>query len=219
MKYMEKSRGMEKVLFVGGRRGLGHQVFKLWQNQFPEHSLAISSRHAIAGTTLQSVKCDLSQSADREKLFQFVRSFKPTRVFCFAGGPHGPFAAKAWKDHKWGLEVSLLAPMELLHISLQIPELKQVILVGSAIAESQPDPNAASYCAAKHGLFGLVSTLQSESISKDIRLFSPGYMATDMLPAPARAQKKVADPINVAGDFVAWALNQEASWHRLYQPD
>jgi short-subunit dehydrogenase len=211
---------MEKVLFVGGRRGLGAQVFKLWQTRFPKHSLAISSRRAMASASLMSIKSDLSQQDDREKLLQFVREYKPTRVFYFAGGgPYGAFADKEWKDHLWALQVSLLAPMELVHHCMKLPEVKQMVVVGSAVAESKADPNAASYCASKHGLLGLISTLNRETTTKDIRLFSPGYMATEMLPASARADKKVSDPQFVAIDFVNWVLDKEASWHRLYPPD
>ena len=94
------------------------------------------------------------------------------------------------------MTTTLIYPAELLHLILtecksqtesEIPSwasLAQITFVGSQIAESKADPNAASYAAAKHGLKGLITTIQAEAAQKpNILLFSPGYMQTDMLPA------------------------------------
>lgn len=205
---------MEKVLFVGGRRGLGGQVLTQWQTRFPDHSLAASSRQKFESPGVQTRLCDVSKKEDCEKLLQFITDWQPQRVFYFAGGgPYGVFGNKSWKDHEWALQVSLWAPMQIVHKSLNTASVQQVVVVGSSIAEDQPDKNAASYSAAKHGLKGFISTLNAEKPPKDVRLFSPGYMATDMLPPPARENKSVAEPSDVAIWFIDWVLDKGASWH------
>ncbi|MBK7960771.1 MAG: hypothetical protein IPK04_05925 [Bdellovibrionales bacterium] len=78
---------------------------------------------------------------------------------------------------------------------MRSPHFKQGIFIGSQIAERNPDINAASYTAAKHALLGIISTLQKEalegkdtkkaSLAHDLRLFSPGYMNTSLLPPTA----------------------------------
>lgn len=210
---------MEKVLFVGGRRGLGKAVRELWQKQRPDDVLALSSRIPYKDEGLKTIVCDLSQRAQLLELLQFVRDWKPQRIFYFpGGGPWGPFGSKEWKDHQWALQVSFLSAAEMIHAAMGIPEVRQIVAVGSAIAECQPDQNAASYSASKHALRGLISTLNQEAPLKDIRLFSPGYMATDLLPHPAREGKNVLTPEALADQFLPWVLSPEASWHWFYQP-
>lgn len=210
---------MEKVLFVGGRRGLGKAVRELWQKQRPEDLLAVSSRLSYQTEGVKTLLCDLSKPADLVQLLEFMKAWKPQRIFYFpGGGPWGPFGSKAWKDHQWALQVSFLSAAELIHCALNVPEVRQIVAVGSAIAECQPDQNAASYAASKHALRGLISTLNQEAPLKDIRLFSPGYMATDLLPHPVREGKDVLSPEALAEKFVPWVLSQEASWHWFYQP-
>ncbi len=109
----------------------------------------------------------------------------------------------------WCLNTTFLYPAELLHHLLsektKWPFLRNVILVGSAVAEEAPDPGAASYAAAKHALKGLVATLQLESASPQIQLFSPGYMQTDMLPlhSKPRLMQLAANPVEVAKKLIA----------------
>jgi short-subunit dehydrogenase len=103
-----------------------------------------------------------------------------------------------------------------LHFCLNLPSVQQIVVVGSSIAESQPDPGAVSYAAGKHGLKGCISSLQGE-VRKDVRLFSPGYMSTDMLPPQAQARLEQTASIDsaerVAKLFVEWVQNPRASWH------
>ena len=98
------------------------------------------------------------------------------------GGPHGKFQSKEFKDHLWAYKLNLLFPAELIHWSLRNLSLKQFVLVGSSVAESNADPLASSYSSAKHGLKGLVSSINAEGCDFDLRLFSPPYMDTDLLP-------------------------------------
>jgi short-subunit dehydrogenase len=99
----------------------------------------------------------------------------------------------------------------------------QLLFVGSAIAEDKPDPLAASYAAAKHALKGLVGSVAAEleadrkgpkdktasadrgALQVQVKLFSPGYMDTDLLPKDAWPRRKsglLQSPSEVAKDLV-----------------
>ncbi len=211
---------MEKVLIIGGRRGLGAAVAQAWSQKFSQSSLVLTSRQEWPSPH-RTFKADLYRDSDVQELESFLKTFKPDRVFCFAGGgPYGEFAKKAYKDHEWALKVSFLSPVRLMHAYLQVCPQGQWVMTGSAIAENSPDPGAASYAAAKHALMGLLSSLQLEKPNPQIRLFSPGYMKTDMLPlnsAPREAQLAM-EPEAVAEDFIKWVLDAKASWHRVCRP-
>lgn len=206
---------MEKILILGGARGLGAAFCNLWQ-QRGRDQMVVTSRKSLTLVGIESRICDFSKKNDIENLLVFMDQWRPQRVFCFAGGgPYGAYAEKDWKDHLWALQVSLLAPLEVLHHFVKSQEGRQMVIVGSAIAESAPDPFAASYSAAKHGLLGAVSSLQGEGLQKDIRLFSPGYMSTDMLPNKAIADKKlkVSSAEQTAQLMFNWVQDKQGSWH------
>lgn len=205
-----------KVFIIGGRRGLGKKIAGEWIRRFPKDIVQTTSR--AAGADFQM---DLSQEQGVDTLLKILDRERPERIiYVPGGGPYGAFAKKEWKDHSWALSVSLLAPMRVIHHVFGASYGQQIIVIGSAIAESTPDKYAASYCAAKHGLKGLISTLQTEAENKDIRLFSPSYMATDMLPpnAAEKTGKSIANPEHVAKTFVEWALEPQAAWHKTYTP-
>lgn len=202
-----------KVFIIGGRRGFGRAIANEWRSAYPTSRVLISSRRPEA-----DVICDLSLPESVEHLLLFLEKEQPERVFCVAGGgPHGPYASKQWKDHQWALEVSLRAPLRMAHYCLQSQWCQQLVFVGSAIAESSADPHAAAYSAAKHGLLGFLRTVVQET-DKDVRLFSPGYMATDMLPSNAatRLGAAVMDPAQVAPVFRGWVCSPQAAWHKTY---
>ncbi len=177
-----------KIAILGASRGLGKCLLGELQKISPESSYFISSRkiallEKLKGhySNLQILECDFT--GDTSQLFSSLKEFQPTHIICNAGGGvHGKFHEKNWKDHLWTLKLNLIFPMELAHFCLsQLTQLEQLSFVGSAIAESAPDENASSYCTSKHGLRGFVKTLQIEN-NLDIRLISPPYMETDMLP-------------------------------------
>lgn len=209
---------MEKILILGGARGLGGALRALWQKERPQDQLVVTSRKPLNIIGIESHICDFSQTQDVEKLLDFMQKWQPDRILCFpGGGPYGAFASKEWKDHHWALKVSLLTPLRVGHQFLKLKNSRQIVFVGSAIAEAAADPFAASYSIAKHGLLGFVESLQAENTGKDIRLFSPGYMATDMLPLPTRQKKQlpVKSAEETAEQMYRWVLDENVGWHFL----
>ena len=185
----------ERVLVLGGSRGLGKALVDYFQNNsISAESISRKSEHSF----------DFSKIESWPAVVEKIRSLQPTRIFyCAAGGPYGDFQKYEWKDHAWSMKVSFEFPAYLIHqlLKSEVVGLKQVCVIGSSIAENQADPGAAMYCAAKHGLKGLILTLQKQDLAFDLRLLSPGYMNTDLLPkgTKPRNQGQSVDPASIAG--------------------
>lgn len=199
-----------KFILLGASRGLGWATYQALAKKYPAAEFLLISRKISEGH-YHSFKFDFSKELTAEFLTKLI-DFKPTTIIYFAaGGPFGHFHEKKWSDHQWALQVSFLFPAQLLHALMResVTNLKKFVVVGSAIAENKPDPGAASYCAAKHALKGLVTTLQAENRTNNenaftIQLFSPGYIETDLLPAQSwpRQQGLALSAENVAGQLI-----------------
>ena len=218
---------MEKVVFLGASKGLGHAVASQWISKSlccdalmvartQEPMIEIASQ---SPSNHQVFPCDLATSSAIPGLVQEIQAFEPHRIFYFAGGgPFGTFEKKEWKDHQWALQLSFLTPAEIIHHFCRNPieSLKQIVVIGSKIADNKPDPNAASYAAAKHGLRGLINSLQEEEIAQriDLRLFRPGYMDTNLLPPNAKP-RKTNQPLptakEMANQFTTWVRDPKAA--------
>lgn len=206
---------MERIAFLGCSRGLGKEVLQAWDSSAQAFAFArnLENLKKIATPPAVDLKVQSFDFSKENKLEEWVSSLqdlKLDRLFYFAGGgPYGLYSQKAWKDHQWALQVSFLTPALLLH---KLTEVGQVIFIGSAVADSKADPRAASYSAAKHGLKGLVSSLIAEGDSRDLRLFRPGYMNTDLLPPHADPREQgapILEPESVAQQFVRWARDPQ----------
>lgn len=217
-----------RIAVLGASRGLGAAV----AGQIAERGLAsellISSRKAhlmenqrqafSSKMPIEVFTADFSKKDDQDRLIERLLHWRPEAViYCAGGGPHGGFFEKNWRDHLWGLEVSLLFPMSLLHALGRESFLRQAVFVGSAIAENQAHRLSSSYGAAKAGLKQWIAALQDEG--RDIRLFSPGYMDTEMLPPNAVPRKTVnlLPPEEVAARLLAWLAQSvdrlPGGWH------
>ncbi len=205
---------MKTWVLLGASRGLGHCFLqKARAENIQIHNF--SRRAPLDSEGVQTHVADFSNSEEWEILARRIRELAPERIFYFAGGgPFGDFQNKNWKDHQWGWRVSFECPAFLLHSYLRTPDdLRQFVVVGSSIAESNPDPRASSYSSAKHALKGLITSVQAEQKSVlDLRLFSPGYMDTAMLPANAWPRQQaglVKSPAEVAEMLWAWIHNAD----------
>ncbi|MBL7545251.1 MAG: SDR family oxidoreductase [Bdellovibrionaceae bacterium] len=197
----------EKWILLGAGRGLGLSFSSLVKRCYPEIELFIASR-SINGF-------DFSKTDLFEFYAEKIVEFDADRVFYFAGGgPYGPFSKFEWKDHLWSLNVTFGFPAYLLnYLGKNNPKIRQMIFIGSAIAESQPDPHAGMYCASKHALKGLVESLKKEGYPIALTLFSPGYMNTAMLPKAAwpREKSRVDEPEAVAQQLLQLVINTASS--------
>jgi short-subunit dehydrogenase len=192
----------EKWVLLGASRGLGRSFL----SKAVDHAelFCLSRKVETLPVSVQTLSVDFSNEGQWEQILSEIRRFQPQRIFYFAGGgPYGKFQDKQWKDHRWALKVSFEFPAFLLHQYLCKSEsLKQFTVIGSSVAEGNPDPQASAYCAAKHALKGLIeSILKEQTPALDLRLFSPGYMDTALLPAnawPRQQSGLVRSPEEVA---------------------
>lgn len=184
-----------KIVILGSSRGLGKELFLKLRAVHAHASFLLVSRKIHLLETHQSEFVEIFQAdftKDVTELFEKIKEFAPTHIICNAGGGvHGNYLNKNWKDHLWTLQLNLIFPMSLAHFCWnQIETLQQLIFIGSSVAESGPDPEASSYCASKHGLKGFVESLQIENPEADMRLMSPPYMETDLLPPGSWPRRK-----------------------------
>lgn len=210
----------ETWALLGASRGLGRAFFEVAQTEHPHVRWELVARRfqgLEASSRVTLTPADLSRPQEREALWQrLFEAVRPKRLFYFAGGgPYGTFEKKDLKDHRWALETTFFAPLEMIHAALRAarPPL-QVVVIGSAVAEDRADPWAASYSSAKHALLGLMKSLWAEEKGVDLRLFSPGYMDTDLLPPGATArQGPLSPPQEVARQLLDWCLDLEGPAH------
>jgi short-subunit dehydrogenase len=203
---------VEKFLLLGASRGLGWATYKILaerskNSDTEDHFLLVARTIAKNLPQLKPNASTLSYDFSKPEIdpdfLAQIKTFQPTQIIYFAGGgPFGLFQSKSWSSHMWSLRTTFLFPAELLHKSLSNPaewnSLKQVTVIGSSIAEEKPDPMASSYCAAKHGLKGLLSTIKAEQEPFfKLDLFSPGYIQTDLLPAKSKPRLSgLAEPVD-----------------------
>jgi short-subunit dehydrogenase len=221
---MSLTKSLRKIAVVGASRGLGLALCQEWATE--GISLFAVARRIEALPSLlpetlaeyRGVKTDLSQPVQVAELLEELVSWKPeVLVYVAGGGPFGLFAQKDFKDHQWAFQVSFLAMAQLVHGLLTRARPQQIILIGSSVAESRGDPRGASYSAAKHALLGLCQSLWLEDPELDLRLFSPTFMDTDLLPPgaePRKKSEKIRDPREVARFIVESASDsaQHGAW-------
>ena len=198
----------EKVAILGGSRGLGAALCK--NLKFRDHEILMMSRKPSAAVDASEwFSADFSQKDQWPLIAQKINEYQPNiLIYCAGGGSYGKFGDKAWRDQEWSLTVTFECPAylawQLCHGKI-MKSVQRLIVVGSAVAEANPDPSAAMYCASKHGLKGLFGSLKVEYPEKEIHLFSAPYMDTDLLPPgawPRQSTGLVHSPADVAQDLV-----------------
>lgn len=213
---------MENIAILGASRGLGYQLACQLKSQA---FLYLASRNVDKlrqefESPHQVETFDFTNEPSWMELTEQLKTKNIQRVFYIAGGgPHGSYASKQWKDHHWAYKLNFLFPSYLLHAGLNNSSLfQQFIYIGSDICEAKSDPGGASYCASKHAMKGLISSIQAEGINFDLRLFSPGYMDTDMLPpqsTPRKNNMNILNPKEVACELWQWAQSPNGDRHKI----
>jgi NAD(P)-dependent dehydrogenase (short-subunit alcohol dehydrogenase family) len=210
---------MEKVAIMGASRGLGRELVNVALGAGAEVIAFSRRRSEDFPPEVRFFAGDFAREEGQVEILERIQAEPAlTRVFVLAGGgPYGDYGAHQWKDHLWAWQVSFLFPARVVHALMAGRRDVQIVLCGSSVAEQAGDPGAASYASAKHALRGLHASLRLEAPEFDVRLFSPGYMDTELLPknAPARTLG-VWSPIRVAAELWSWALGPDNGGHRVY---
>lgn len=202
------------IVVLGASRGLGAALLA----QAPAPNIYGVARRPGALAQAKWLTADLTKEADVERMFADLARVQPDVVICcVGGGPYGAFQRQKWSAHLWAWQLSLLFPAQLLHwvLNQSTISVRQLVFVGSSIAENRADPLAASYSSAKHGLHGLFRTVRAEKPQLDLRLYSPGYMDTAMIPRGASVrQQRLWAVDDVAKDLWRWLKEGPAFDHR-----
>ncbi len=212
------------IAVFGATRGLGLAMAQIYREQgFQVLSLSRSVGESFPGFP-NGKKFDASKPDQWSQILNFLQQSKISRwIYAAGGGPYGNFQDKEWKDHEWALNVSFRFPAFLAwhFLSPQFQHVQQMAVIGSSVAEDHPDPKAAMYCASKHALKGLILSLQQESPQRDLRLLSPPYMDTSMLPVNAwprqhmDSKNLVQDP-HVIAQLFCQSLEEAPSQQNKY---
>lgn len=215
---------MERALIFGASRGLGAALTKV----------ACEARYPVIGWGRKEARlrelreahplfeyrvADFSSLHGQDEVLRALEADQPfSKVFLVAGGgPFGAYQERDWSAHEWAWQVTFQFPARVVHKLMALKRREQVILIGSAVAESAGDPLAASYASAKHALKGLYSSLHSEDPDWDLRLFSPGYMDTELLPRHASVRALgVYSPLQIARELWTWSLTADIGGHKVY---
>ena len=213
----------ERVAFLGCSRGFGRSVCLSMNRENPlGFSLLVSRKKEKLKSLSRQIKGnseivtgDLTKKSEILSLIEIVKGRKINRLLYFAGGgPYGAFISKEWKDHLWAFQLNFLTPAFLLNQLLDCKEIRQMVFVGSLIADKKPDCWTASYSSAKRALMTLVTSVIEENPEKDLRLFNPGWMDTDLIPPGAGVRQdgtKLLDPDKTALEFIQWINDPKAS--------
>lgn len=221
---------MEKIAILGASTGFGNALAHEFHKK--DYHLFLSSRKEElllnTATKFNSTEkitdffvADFTNKEDQENLFLKLNEFAPDHIiYCAGGGAYGNFEDKKWNAHQWTFELNFLFPAKLLYHCLndvKLSGLQNIIFIGSQIADNKPDAMAASYCASKHALRGLITSVQNENPqrSSKLRLFSAPYMNTSMLPLkswPRQVTGLVQEPETVAETFFNWFKSEEQNY-------
>jgi short-subunit dehydrogenase len=200
---------VKKVLVLGASKGLGAAVAEVLSNR----GIEVCTMQRTSNSKYQFLQADFTKQQNWESYLEQIMSTSPDQlIYCAGGGPFGEFTKKKFSDHEWAYKLNLLFPAFLIH-TIKVP----LLFTGSAIAENQSDAKAASYASAKHGLLGLIRSVKAEDPMRKLKLFSPGYMDTSMLPLNAwpRQQGLVLPPGKVAQILVNWIQSDDESFHKV----
>lgn len=207
----------DRAVVIGASRGLGAALSKLLVKGGVE-VLGVARKEELlkdlANQSLGKFKpfvFDLLASDGWDSLESILSAHAPSRIYYVAGGgPYGFFKERPFHAHQWAWKVTFEAAARLCHWSLRQARSPQMVLVGSSICEERPDPMASSYAAAKHALKGFYESLRAENKEWDLRLFSPGYLDTELLPKNASVRyKNLWSPHEVAKDLIEWSFNEK----------
>jgi short-subunit dehydrogenase len=219
---------MQKWAVLGASRGLGKSfALEAARSNCVSNLLLVSRKAELlrdvareCGPLAQIRTFDFTRKEHQSELLRALESYAPTHLAYIAGGgPYGAYGKKAYSAHRWAFELCFLFPSHVIHhamTELHQKGLVQMIVVGSSIAENKPDPNAASYSASKHALSGLIKSIHAEGCPIDLRLLSPGYIDTGLLPPGADARQQAVPllkPEDVAKQMWQWSQNQSNSFH------
>ena len=171
---------LDRAVILGASRGFGAALVRhICSQRFPVTGFGRKEAPLAAlkeeNPLFDFRVADFSQRAGQDETLRYLAQENFNKVIYVAGGgPYGPFQEQSWKSHLWSFEVTFQFAARVTHLLLSERAQTQMILIGSSVAESLGDPQAASYCAAKHAINGFTDSLRGELIhdGSDVQITS-----------------------------------------------
>jgi len=200
----------QKSLILGGSKGLGCSISGCLPN----------SKSLSRSSSVESV--DLSQPASIALVEKHLLSFGPDLVFYVAGGGvYGEYFSKPMHSHRWTFEVNFFRPTQIADLLKKSGFKGKFIYIGSAIAERSESLKCISYSYSKKLAVKTLLSLSEEDLK--VRVFSPPYMDTDLLPKNSwprlESPQLVLNTQVVAAELLKWLAEDSSKDFKTLSED
>jgi len=187
---------MNRTLILGGSKGLGKSIKEL-----------IGEKNVLSVSRSDEVSLDFSKKESSQKIERIINenSFDKI-VYSAGGGPHGNYFDKKPDSHRWAYEVNFLRPIEVAYFLKGINYQGVFVYIGSAIAERSNSSMSLSYSLSKKSALKTLLAITEKELK--VRVFSPPYMNTGLLPKNSwpriETPQLVLEPHDVAKVLIDW---------------
>lgn len=185
----------QKSLILGGSKGFGRAI----------SGHLVNSKELSRSSRVESV--DFSRPESLSKIIRHMDDYSPEFIFYVAGGGvHGEYFSKPMHSHRWTFEVNFFRPIEIADYLKHTGFQGIFVYIGSSIAERSDSKNSISYAESKK--LALKTLLSLDESELKVRVFSPPYMDTALLPKKAWPRLETPDlvlnPKKVAKVLLNW---------------
>lgn len=211
------------VVVTGGGSGSGAAIAHSFAKAGARVTILGRSEAPLQAQGLPYQMCDVTDAGQVNTAFDHARAHQgPISVVIANAGaaPSKPFAKMDTADFNAALAVNLTGVFNSFHAAL--PDMVangggRMIAIAST-AGLKGYGYVSGYCAAKHGVIGLVKSLALELATKNITVnaICPGFMETPMLEASIR---NIMDKTGMAEDQAQKALYKDNPQQRFIQVD
>jgi|SRR5579885_2797477 3-oxoacyl-[acyl-carrier protein] reductase len=181
-------RSQKPVLFVtGGSRGIGKAIIEKFQSHgWVVAACSTSAQGVQAGGSDLGLVCDVGNSVQVGQTIQSViRTFGRLDAVINNAGVAGGYSLNPDDDSEWHrvININLNGTYYVSkHALPYLPDYSGRIVNISSVLGLKGVPDAAAYCAAKHGVVGFTRALAHDAAKRHITVnaICPGWVRTDM---------------------------------------
>ena len=166
-------------------RSLGYEVAGTYRRDSP------SLLNLKSDCSIELIHCDLNDPDSIDKAIPLLK--KPWDQLILAPGtlePIGTFEETNFQTWKEGLNVNLLAPLQIVHALLPSRQKNARVLFFAGAGTNGPAPRYSCYALSKIGLIKMCEQLASEISDASFSIVGPGWVKTKIHKETLRAASK-----------------------------